>query len=78
MNEADRAHLRDVVDCTLAVLGGNAVGVYLYGSAVLSELRPRSDLDVFAVVAGGMRHDERIALLAGLMPLSGLTAVPSN
>ena len=60
MNEADRAHLRDVVDCTLAVLGGNAVGVYLYGSAVLSELRPRSDLDVFAVVAGGMRHDERI------------------
>lgn len=38
--------LREIVALADGVLGRDAVGIYLHGSAVLGGLRPASDLDV--------------------------------
>jgi len=66
---------------TPAVLGlvqqalqDNVVGVYLHGSGVLGGLRPDSDLDVLVVVRRSLRHQERLALLNGLLDISGRRA----
>ncbi|MBI4939862.1 MAG: DUF4111 domain-containing protein [Actinobacteria bacterium] len=50
LGAADRAQVDDVVDAVRRVLGGDLVGVYLYGSATSSGLRPESDVDLLAVV----------------------------
>ena len=52
MRDADQQQLARVVALVRDVLGPNAVGAYLFGSAVLGGLKPRSDLDVLAVCAG--------------------------
>lgn len=61
---ATLATLRDM-------LGNNLLAVYLHGSAVLGELRPQSDIDLLAVVDRHLTEDERAALLASLLQLSG-------
>ncbi|MBJ6638434.1 DUF4111 domain-containing protein [Streptomyces sp. DHE7-1] len=53
------------------VLGPDAVGTYLHGSAVLGGLRPASDVDVLAVSRRSLGERERLELLGGLLPLSG-------
>ncbi len=53
------------------VLGRELVGVYLHGSASLGGLRPRSDLDVFAVARRRVSPDERQRLVSGLLPVWG-------
>lgn len=54
-----------------AVLGESVVGAYLHGSAVLGELRPRSDLDVMVVTRRRATRAEKQRLVSGLLALSG-------
>ncbi|WP_338122410.1 aminoglycoside adenylyltransferase family protein [Streptomyces clavuligerus] len=60
-----------VVRLLREVLGDEVAGVYLYGSAVLGGLRPSSDLDLFAVVRSPPTAEQRRALVAGLLDVSG-------
>jgi predicted nucleotidyltransferase len=53
------------------VLGPDAVGAYLFGSAVLGGLRPESDLDVLAVSRRPTTHEQKHALVARLLEISG-------
>ncbi|TDC51807.1 DUF4111 domain-containing protein [Actinomadura sp. KC345] len=52
------------------VLGSDAVGAYLHGSAALGGLRPHSDLDVFVVADRPMTGGERRILGDGLLAVS--------
>ena len=56
------------------VLGDDLVGAYLHGSAVLGQLRPRSDTDVLVVARRGLAPAERRALTDGIMAISGRRA----
>jgi predicted nucleotidyltransferase len=58
------------VDAVRAVLGDDLVGVYLFGSAVLGGLRPRSDLDVMAVSTRPATRDEKRTLVERLLTIS--------
>lgn len=62
--------LDEVVRQVREVLGPDLLGVYLFGSAVVGGLRPRSDLDVLAVTARPVDMPEKEALIRGLLPLS--------
>lgn len=66
--------LEAIVSLVRDVLGEDLVGAYLHGSAVLGQLRPRSDTDVFVVARRGLVPDERRALVEGLMDISGRRA----
>lgn len=50
---------------------GGVLGVYLFGSAVTSGLRPDSDVDVLMVTRRSLATDERAALVALLCEVSG-------
>ncbi len=52
------------------VLGTNAIGAYLHGSAVLGGLRPQSDLDILAVCHRPTTLDTRRRLIDGLLAIS--------
>jgi len=56
------------------VLGDDLLGAYLHGSAVLGQLRPRSDTDVLIVARRGLTRDERRRLVEGTMAISGQRA----
>ena len=56
------------------VLGADALGAYLHGSAVAGGLRPTSDTDVLVVAARPLRDDERRRLVEGVMAVSGRRA----
>ncbi len=54
-------------------------GLYLHGSGVWGGLRPQSDLDLLAVIDGGMSGPQRDRLLDALLRLSGRhPAVPGR
>jgi streptomycin 3"-adenylyltransferase len=63
-----------IVTLARRVLGDDLVGAYLHGSAVLGELRPRSDTDVLVVAARHLAPGERRTLVDGLMAISGAGA----
>lgn len=50
---------------------GGVVGVYLYGSSVSSGLRPDSDVDVLMLTRRSLDREERAALVALLLGISG-------
>lgn len=50
---------------------GGVVGVYLYGSAVTSGLRPGSDVDLLVAVRRSLREGERVGLTEMLLGVSG-------
>ena len=52
------------------VLGEAVIGIYLEGSAVVGGLRPRSDIDVFAVTSRSATVAERGSLVDRLMAIS--------
>jgi streptomycin 3"-adenylyltransferase len=56
------------------VLGGDLLGAYLHGSAVLGGLRPGSDVDVLVVARRRVTSPERSALVDGLLDVSGRRA----
>src|SRR3954470_24680324 len=62
----------EVVSLLQHVFGADLAGVYLYGSAVLGGLKPRSDIDFLAVVHRRSPEAERRALIGGLLEISGL------
>jgi predicted nucleotidyltransferase len=66
-----RDQLDPLVEGIRAVLGANAVGAYLHGSAVLGGLKPRSDIDVVVVTKRSMTLEERRGVIAVLLELSG-------
>lgn len=70
LDEADRQQLDRVVSLVRSVLGSNVVGAYLFGSAVVGGLRPRSDLDVLAVSKRPMTDGEKQELVQGILPIS--------
>jgi predicted nucleotidyltransferase len=61
-------HLIEIVQ---QVIGDDVVGAYLFGSAVMGGLRPRSDLDVMVVSARATTRAEKKDLGARLLQLSG-------
>ncbi|MEU2056608.1 aminoglycoside adenylyltransferase family protein [Streptomyces bungoensis] len=63
--------LQKIVELTDGVLGGEVIGTYLHGSAVLGGLRPASDVDVLVVSRRRMDEEERRALVGGLLGISG-------
>jgi len=68
------AQVDEIVSLVREVLGDDAIGAYLHGSAVLGELRPRSDTDVLVVAGRRMTPGERRQLVDGLMAISGSRA----
>ena len=60
-----------VLDVLRDVLGTNALGVYVHGSAVMAGLRPASDLDLLVVVEGSLTPAARAGLAERLIPISG-------
>lgn len=62
----------DVLGLVVGVLGErDVIGAYPHGSAVLGQLRPRSDLDVLVVVRRATTERERRAITDGLLAISG-------
>lgn len=66
--------LAAVLQLLTSVLGDAVVGIYLHGSAVLGGLRPDSDLDVLVVATRTLDHRERVAIIDGLLDVSGRRA----
>jgi predicted nucleotidyltransferase len=62
-----------VLELLLDILGPDLVGAYLHGSAVLGGLRPRSDIDVLAVLCRPTTKDEKLRLVEGLVGITGTT-----
>jgi len=71
VRDPDRQQLDRVVSLVRDVLGDDALGGYLLGSAVLGGLRPESDLDVLVVSARPATLAEKQRLVEGLLPISG-------
>ena len=63
--------IRETVGRGGDVLGPDALGTYLHGSAGLGGLRPASDVDVLVVSRRRMDEQQRRALLGGLLDISG-------
>lgn len=53
------------------MLGPDAIGAYLFGSAVLGGLKPHSDLDVLTVASRPTTRDEKQRVVDRLMTISG-------
>jgi len=60
-----------IVSVVRDVLGEDAVGAYLHGSAVLGGLRPDSDIDVLAVARRATTPEEKRVLIDRLLAMSG-------
>lgn len=52
-------------------LGDTVIGAYLHGSSVVGGLHPNSDIDVLVVTRRRSTLDEKRALIARLLPISG-------
>jgi predicted nucleotidyltransferase len=72
--EPGLAQARIVVRILRDVLFADLLGAYLYGSAIAGGLRPRSDVDVLAVVRKPLRDGERRAIVDRLFDISGSRA----
>jgi streptomycin 3"-adenylyltransferase len=71
MREEDHQQLDRVVAIVRDVLGADIVGAYLFGSAALGGLRPRSDLDVLVVSSRRTTRAEKLRLVERLLAISG-------
>jgi streptomycin 3"-adenylyltransferase len=71
MRDEELAQLDGVVQLVQNVLGAQAVGAYLFGSATSGGLRPRSDLDVLVVSRRPTTAEEKRRLVDGLLERSG-------
>jgi streptomycin 3"-adenylyltransferase len=67
VRDADRQQVDRVVALLRETLGAELEGAWLYGSAVQGGLRPRSDLDVFALARRRTTLDEKRRLGAALL-----------
>lgn len=71
LSDADQYLLDQVVALVRDVLGSDAVGAYLFGSAVLGGLRHQSDLDVMAVSKRPTTPEEKKSFIQSLLGISG-------
>lgn len=71
LENAEQEQLDQVVSLVRDVLGRDAVGAYLFGSAVLGALRPQSDLDVFVVSKRQTTRGDKQRLVDRLLAISG-------
>ena len=71
MREDDREQLDRVVALVRDVLGRDALGAYLFGSAVLGGLHAESDLDMLVVSKRRTTHEEKQRLSDRLLAISG-------
>ncbi len=71
LSESDQQQLDRVLVLVRDVLGSDAVGAYLFGSAVLGGLRPESDLDVLVVAKRPTTYAEKEHLVTCLLSMSG-------
>jgi predicted nucleotidyltransferase len=69
--DADQQQLGRVLGLVADVLGPDAVGAYLFGSAALGGLRPESDLDVLVVSRRPTTRAEKQRLVDRLLAVSG-------
>ncbi len=71
---------QDQIQATLAslcrVFEDALVGVYLHGSAAMSELRPQSDIDLLVIIERPMTAAQRDLLLGFLLGTSGSHPAP--
>jgi len=74
MHAEDRQQLDRVLTLVRDVLGPDALGAYLFGSAVLGGLQPESDLDVLAVSKRRTTREEKRRLVDRLLAISGRRA----
>jgi len=65
------AQIEQLAERIRDVLGDDLVGAYLHGSAVLGGLRPRSDIDMIAVVERRMTPEQKRGVVDVLLELSG-------
>jgi predicted nucleotidyltransferase len=79
---AQHKQLDEILALVMAVLGTDTVGVYLFGSAVMGGLRPRSDLDILVVSKRRSTREQKgrlveclLAISARKSPLEGLRPV---
>jgi predicted nucleotidyltransferase len=70
--EQEQAHA--VLRVIGEVLGRDAIGTYLHGSAVLGGLRPTSDIDLLCVTQRHTSERQRRELVDGLLKISGVRA----
>jgi streptomycin 3"-adenylyltransferase len=70
IEEIDRQQLDRIVGLVRELLGPNAIGAYLFGSAVVGGLRPRSDLDILVVSKSPLTSAERRGLVDRIIPIS--------
>lgn len=59
-----------LLDAVRDVLGGDIVGAYLFGSAAVGDLKPRSDIDVMVISGRATTRDEKQRLVSQLLDLS--------
>lgn len=71
LSESDQQQLHQVKTLVQAVLGEDAVGAYLFGSAMLGGLRPYSDLDVIVVTKRPTTHSDKQRFVQRLLENSG-------
>jgi predicted nucleotidyltransferase len=72
---AEARQLDAVVSLVRKAFGRDLVAAYLFGSATTGGLRPRSDLDVFAVAARSATDAQRRRLVEGLLASRGPRAL---
>lgn len=70
----EAAQVQNIVGLVIELFGGDVLGAYLHGSAVLDGLRPTSDLDILVVLTRRTSATERRALVEGLLDVSGMRA----
>lgn len=76
MSDDTLDQINAVLELVRDLLSADALGVYLYGSAVGGGLRRRSDLDLFVISARRTTDDEKLLLVERLAPISRLGVRP--
>lgn len=70
--EPEQEQLDRLVSFLRELLGETLAGAYLFGSATSSGLKPRSDLDVIAVVSTRMTTTQKTQVISKLLAISGV------
>jgi CTP:molybdopterin cytidylyltransferase MocA len=74
LSDEDQLQLGRVESLVREVLGPDAIGAYLFGSAAVDGLRPESDLDVLVVSSRATTTEETRRLVDRLLAISGRDA----
>ena len=70
----EAAQVQNVVGLVIELFGGDVLGAYLHGSAVLDGLRPTSDSTSSSFSSGGRARPSDVHFVEGLLDVSGARA----